>query len=105
MGERTVMQEALCYGFSLEQHVPTEAEQGDKGVCIAEHLGCRVGGRSTEERDQQVISVALFLAEISRTRVGCCSVGRCKSIRRNQRNTVGEPQFDFLAVMFRGLRQ
>jgi len=46
MGERTVMQEALCYGFSLEQHVPTEAEQGDKGVCIAEHLGCRVGGRS-----------------------------------------------------------
>ena len=23
MGERTIMQEALFYGFSLEQHVPT----------------------------------------------------------------------------------
>jgi len=46
MGERRVMQEALCHGYSLEQHVPTEAERGDRCLCIAEHLGCRVDGHS-----------------------------------------------------------
>ena len=58
-----------------------------------------------KKRDQQTMSIAPPLAEIPGTRIGFCGVGRRKSIRRNQGNAVGEPQFNFLAVTFRGLRQ
>ena len=74
---------------------------------VAGRIEVRCPGKvpQTEERDQQMISIAPLLAEIPRTRVGFCGVGRCKSIRHNQGNAVGEPQFDFLPVTFRRLRQ
>ena len=47
MGERTVMQEALFYGFSLEQHVPTDhllRSMSGLSICLVYASTC---GRTT----------------------------------------------------------
>ena len=74
---------------------------------VAGRIEVRCPGKvpQTEERDQQLIGIAAILAEIPRTRVSFCRVGRCKSIRLNQGDAIGKPQFDFLPVTFRRLRQ
>jgi len=46
MGERTVMQEALFYGFDLEQHIP--ADHMLRSIDFAPPLG---GNKGKEERN------------------------------------------------------
>ena len=74
---------------------------------VASRIEVRCAGKvpQTEECDQQMISIAPLLAEIPRARVGFRGVGRGKSIRRNQGNALGKPQFDLLPVAFRRLWQ